>query len=226
MLQQCPPFRSEAQQMMHITSVNLSLPREIETPRGIILTSIFKSPVSGRIPVRGHNLVGDQQSDLSVHGGPNKAIYAYASEHHAYWHSKLKREIVPGNFGENLTTEGLLESEVQIEDIYRVGTAILKVTQPRMPCFKLNLRFDLHTMVKLFWQSGFSGIYFGVVEEGDIAAGDPITLLERPSVSVTIAEVVEAYKTADDALIARVLASPLKAGSWRKDMLEKRNSSA
>ncbi len=209
-----------------VTSVNLGQPREIETPRGIIVTAIFKSPVSGRIPVRGHNLLGDRQADLSVHGGPNKAIYAYASEHHQYWQSTLNREIVSGNFGENLTTEGLLESEVQIADTYRIGTAILKVTQPRMPCFKLNLRFDLHTMVKLFWQSGFSGIYFGIVEEGDIAAGDPIELLERPPSSVTIAEVVEAYKGDNDELIDRVLASPLRAGSWRKDMLEKRNADA
>jgi MOSC domain-containing protein YiiM len=212
---------------MQITSVNLGQPREIETPRGIILTSIFKSPVTGRIPVRGHNLVGDRQADLSVHGGPNKAIYAYASEHHPYWQSLLNREIVPGHFGENLTTAGLLESEAQIADHYRIGSAILKVTQPRMPCAKLNLRFNLHTMVKRFWQSGLSGIYFGVVEEGDIAAGDPIELVHREPASVTIAEVVQAYKDpADESLVDRVLASPINAGSWRKDILEYRESAA
>ena len=212
---------------MQVTSINLGQPQEILTPQGTVLTSIFKSPVSGRIPVRGHNLLGDRQADLSVHGGPNKAIYAYASEHGAYWQSILNREIVPGHFGENLTTSGLLEGEVQIADTYRIGTAVLRVTQPRMPCFKLNLRFDLHTMVKLFWQSGFSGIYFGIVEEGAITAGDSITLLERVIHSVTIAEVVQAYKHPDnDELVERVLASPIRAGSWRQEIMEKRNSHA
>jgi MOSC domain-containing protein YiiM len=212
---------------MRVTSVNVGEPQEIQLPRGIIVTSIFKSPVQGRVPVRGYNLVGDRQSDLSVHGGPNKAIYAYAAEHYPYWESKLKRPLTPGNFGENLTTEGLIESEVKIGDHYRVGTAILNVTQPRMPCYKLNLRFDLHTMVKLFWQSNFSGLYFGVVEEGDIAAGDAIELLDRPANSVTIAEVVQAYKgeEEDESLVERVLASPLRAGSWRQELLERRQNS-
>jgi len=211
--------------MMHVNSVNLGQPQEIETPRGIIVTSIFKSPVEGRIPVRGTNLVGDRQSDLSVHGGPNKAIYAYAFEHYPYWTTTLTHDLTPGNFGENLTTEGFLETDVQIGDRYRIGTAVLKVTQPRMPCYKLNLRFDLATMVKLFWQSGFSGWYFGVVEEGDIAAGDAIELLERPADSVTIGEVVSAYKgeITDKALLDRVLASPI-SGSWKQEILERRNS--
>lgn len=210
---------------MQVTSLNLGLPREIQTPRGIILTSIWKSPVPGRIPVRGHNLVGDQQSDLSVHGGPAKAIYSYASEHYPYWESKLNHPLTPGHFGENLTTQGMLESEVQIADHYRVGTAVLKVTQPRMPCFKLNLRFNSSAMVKLFWQSGFSGIYFGVVEEGGIAAGDPIELLERSHQGVTIANVVSAFKgeTEDESLLARVLAAPI-SGSWKQEILERRNS--
>ncbi len=210
---------------MQVNHLNLGQPREIETPRGVVLTSIFKSPVPGRIPVRGYNLVGDQQADLSVHGGPAKAIYAYASEHYPYWEAKLKHPLTPGNFGENLTTEGLLESEVHIADHYRIGTAILKVTQPRMPCFKLNLRFDSSVMVKLFWQSGFSGIYFGIVEEGEIAAGDPIELLERPPNSVTVAEVVSAFKgeTEDGSLIERVLAAPI-SGSWKQEILERRNS--
>ncbi len=210
---------------MQVVHLNLGQPREIETPRGLVLTSIFKSPVQGRIPVRGHSLVGDQQADLSVHGGPAKAIYAYASEHYPYWESKLNHSLTPGNFGENLTTQGLLESEVQIADHYRIGTAILKVTQPRMPCFKLNLRFDSSVMVKLFWQSGFSGIYFGVVEEGDIAAGDSIELLERPANSVTVAEVVSAFKgeSEDESLIERVLAAPI-SGSWKQEILERRNS--
>ncbi len=210
---------------MRVISVNVGQPREVETPRGSILTSIFKSPVSGPIPVRGFNLVGDRQSDLSVHGGPNKAIYSYASEHYPYWQNLLQEQLSDGNFGENLTTEGLLESEVQIGDRYRIGTAILKVTQPRMPCFKLNLRFNLATMVRLFWQSGFSGIYFGIVSEGEIGAGDNIELLERPSASVTIAEVVTAFKgeSSDESLYDRVLAAPI-SGSWKEEIMERRNS--
>lgn len=210
---------------MRVLSVNLGQPQEIETPHGIVLTSIFKSPVEGRIPVRGNNLAGDRQSDLTVHGGPGKAIYAYASEHYPYWATKLRHELTPGNFGENLTTGGLLETNAQIGDHYRVGTAVLKITQPRMPCYKLNLRFDLAAMVKLFWQSGFSGLYFGVVEEGDIAAGDAIELLERPSASVTIAEVLSAYRGErnDKALVDRVLASPI-SGSWKEEILERANS--
>ena len=117
---------------MKVTSLNLGQPQEIETARGIVVTSIFKSPVSGRIPTRGYNLLGDRQSDLSVHGGPNKAVYGYASEHYPYWESKLHHPLTPGNFGENLTTEGLLESDVQIGDHYRIGTAILNITSDDM----------------------------------------------------------------------------------------------
>ena len=179
---------------MRVLSVNVGQPRQVETPRGIVLTSIFKAPVQGRVPVRGYNLLGDRQSDLSVHGGPKKAIYGYPFEHYAYWTAKLKRELTFGNFGENLTTEGLLESAVRIGDHYRVGTAVLQVTQPRQPCAKLALRFELPTMVKLFWNSGFSGFYFGVVEEGDIAAGDAIELLEQNPQAASIADVVRAQK--------------------------------
>jgi len=211
--------------MMRVLYVNVGLPREVETPRGIVLTSIFKQPVEGRVAVRGNNLEGDRQSDLTVHGGPNKAIYAYASEHYPYWASELRRELTPGNFGENLTTEGLLEEDVGIGDRYRVGSAVLRVTQPRMPCFKLTVRFDLPSIVKLFWNSGFPGIYFGVVEEGEIGAGDAIELLDRDPAGVTIADVMRVFKgeSDDEELVDRVLAAPL-SGSWKQEILERRNS--
>ena len=211
--------------MMRVLYVNVGLPREVETPRGIVLTSIFKQPVEGRVAVRGNNLEGDRQSDLTVHGGPNKAIYAYASEHYPYWASELQRELTPGNFGENLTTEGLLEEDVGIGDRYRVGSAVLRVTQPRMPCFKLTVRFDLPSIVKLFWNSGFPGIYFGVVEEGEIGAGDAIELLDRDPAGVTIADVMRVFKgeSDDEKLVDRVLAAPL-SGSWKQEILERRNS--
>jgi MOSC domain-containing protein YiiM len=214
-----------AKTVMRVVSVNVGQPREVETARGIVLTSIFKDPVQGRVAVRGNNLAGDRQADLTVHGGPTKAIYAYASEHYAYWRRTLEDELTPGNFGENLTTEGMLESEVQIGERYRVGSAILRVTQPRMPCYKLALRFDLPSMVKLFWKSGFPGIYFGVEEEGEIAAGDSIELVEAEPAGVTIAEVMRVYTGAeeDKDLIDRVLAAPL-SGGWKQGILERRNT--
>jgi len=210
---------------MRVLSVNVGQPREVETPRGIVLTSIFKEPVEGRVAVRGNNLVGDAQADLRVHGGPNKAIYAYASEHYPYWTTTLHRTLKPGSFGENLTSEGLLESQVRIGDLYRLGSALLRVTQPRMPCAKLALRFALPSMVKLFWKSNLSGIYFSVAEEGEIGAGDEIELLETDPASVTLAEVLRVYKGEDDdkVLLERLLASPL-SGSWKQDILESRNA--
>ncbi len=210
---------------MRVLSVNVGQPREVETPRGIVLTSIFKEPVAGRIAVRGNSLVGDRQSDLTAHGGPNKAIYSYAFEHYAHWTATLQRELAPGSFGENLTTQGLLETNVRIGDRYRIGSALLRVTQPRMPCAKLALRFALPTMVKLFWKSGLSGIYFSVEEEGDIAAGDAIQLLESDPLGVTIADVVRVYKGEDERadLLERVLAAPLR-GSWKQGIMERRNA--
>jgi len=210
---------------MRLISVNVGQPQEVETPRGVVLTSIFKEPVAGRVGVRGNNVVGDRQADLKVHGGPNKAIYAYAWEHYAYWTRELKRDLTPGSFGENLTTEGLLETNTHIGDRYHIGTAVLRVTQPRMPCAKLALRFNLPTMVKLFWKSGLSGIYFGVEEEGEIGAGDAIELLEPDAAGVTVDDVVKAYKgeTDDKVLLDRVLAAPL-SGSWRQEILERRNA--
>ena len=210
--------------MRRVLSLNIGQPREVETPRGIVLTSIFKDPVSGRLAVRGNNLAGDKQSDLRVHGGPNKAIYAYASEHYPYWTRELRRALTPGSFGENLTTEGILESDVWIGDRYRIGSALLRVTQPRKPCHKLALRFDLPAMVKLFWQSGTSGFYFALVEDGEMGAGDEIDLLERDKAGVSVAEVLQVYKgeSEDKGLVDRVLAAPLSA-SWKREIRERRN---
>ena len=136
---------------MKVVSVNVGLPREIEWQEKRIATSIFKSPVAGPVALRTLNLDGDKQSDLTVHGGPDKAVYAYAIEHYAYWRRELPdAELVPGAFGENLTTEGLDESDLSIGDVVRAGTATLMVTQPRIPCFKLAARFGRADMVKRF----------------------------------------------------------------------------
>ena len=173
--------------------------------------------------MRRHNLDGDRQSDLTVHGGPYKAVYCYPSEHYAHWKRELPDMDLPwGMFGENLTTEGLAEDAVSIGDQFRVGSAVLQVTQPRMPCFKLGIRFGRADMVKRFWISGRSGIYFSVAEEGDVAAGDPIERIARDPQDVSVAAVVRLYRgdeTSAD-LLQRALRAPLW-GSWEEELRER-----
>ena len=206
--------------------MNVGAPQSIEVRHGVVLTSIFKSAVKGRVAVRRHNLDGDRQSDLTVHGGPYKAVYCYLGEHYGFWREQLpETDFTPGMFGENLTTEGLTEEEVCIGDQFRVGSAILQVTQPRMPCFKLALRFDRPDMVKRFWHSGSSGIYFSVVEEGDVAAGDPIEKVSSAARGVSVANVVRLYRGEEDdpELLERALQAPL-FGSWKREIAERRGS--
>ncbi len=207
---------------MRILSVNVGKPRAVETPRGVVLTSIFKVPVAGRKAVRGFNIEGDQQADLTVHGGVSKAVYAYPWEHYDFWKSELGEELTPGNFGENLTTEGLLEEEVNIGDKFQVGSAVLRVTQPRMPCAKLALRFDRSDMVKRFWKSGFSGIYFAIDKEGDLEAGDAIERISSSRDAVSIADVLRLFKgeSQDEELFERAMATPL-SGSWKEEIQER-----
>jgi MOSC domain-containing protein YiiM len=177
---------------MRIVSVNVGRPREIEVRGEIVLTSIFKDPVKGVRRVARLNIEGDQQSDLSVHGGMNKAVYAYPSEHYVFWREELPNaELEWGAFGENLTTEGLLESTTCIGDRLRIGTAELVVTQPRMPCFKLAMRFGRQDMIKRFLKSGRSGFYLSVTKEGELSAGDAITLLSRPDAAPAVADILE-----------------------------------
>ena len=153
---------------MRVVSVNVGLPRDVPFRQGIVRTGIFKNPVPGLVRVRRLNLDGDGQADLTVHGGRDKAVYAYPAEHYPFWQSEMPDHVFPwGIFGENLTTEGALESEVCIGDEYRVGTARLLATQPRMPCYKLAARFDEPRMVKRFVAARRPGIYFAVLDEGD-----------------------------------------------------------
>jgi len=160
---------------MRVLSVNVGVPREVTWHGRVVRTAIFKEPVSGRVAVRRLNLEGDAQADLTVHGGAAKAVYAYASEHYPAWREELGRPDLPwGAFGENLTLEGLVEEDVAIGDRLRIGTAELVVTQPRLPCFKLALRFERQDIGKLFMASGRSGFYLAVVREGALAAGDPV----------------------------------------------------
>jgi len=204
---------------MKLLSVNVGLPREIEWKGKIVRTSIFKRPVEGRARVSTLNVEGDQQSDLTVHGGPDKAVYAYPSEHYTFWRTELPGMDLPwGVFGENFTTAGLLEETVHIGDRFRVGSAEFVVTQPRMPCFKLGIRFNRSDMVKRFLQSGRTGFYFAVLKEGEVAAGDSIKLIEGDEHNIPVADVVNLYRgdAGTQDLLLRVSELPSLPNSWRE----------
>lgn len=203
---------------MKLLSINVGLPRAVEWRGKSILTSIFKSPVPGRVRVKKLNLEGDQQSDLTVHGGADKAIYVYPSEHYAFWRNELPELEFPlGAFGENLTTEGLAEESVHIGDRFRTGSAEFVVTQPRMPCFKLGIRFNRPDMVKRFLRSGRTGFYFAVLREGEIAAGDPVELVAEDNQHFSVAAVTRLYApgAADQELLRRASELPSLPESWR-----------
>lgn len=208
---------------MRVVSVNVGMPREVEWDGRKVLTGIFKSPVAAQLAVRLLNIDGDGQADLSVHGGRDKAVYAYPSEHYGPWTERLGHALTPGNFGENLTTEGLLEDAVHIGDEYRVGTARLVVTQPRMPCFKLGIRFNDPGMVKSFLQSGKPGIYFAVLEEGAVGPGDPIERVAEDASRVTVTEMLRLMldRHSPPAALQRLLAVPHLAAVWRKELEER-----
>src|SRR5499427_6157439 len=179
---------------MRILSVNVGLPREIQWRGRTVRTSIFKEPVAGSVKVRTLNLEGDQQSDLSVHGGVNMAVYAYPAEHYSYWRNELpEANLSWGAFGENLTTEGLLEGLVNVGDKFRIGTAEFEVTQPRIPCYKLGIRFGRDDIVKRFLQSGRTGFYLAVTQEGQLSAGDAIERLGVNEQHVTIPDITNLY---------------------------------
>jgi MOSC domain-containing protein YiiM len=206
--------------MAHLLSVNVGTPREVPLPGGSVGTAIWKSPVAGRVALRRHNLDGDRQADLRVHGGPWKAVYLYPSEHYSYWAGELPDAELPhGAFGENLTSAGLLEDAVRIGDRFRIGSVVLQATQPRMPCYKLNVRFDRADMVRRFWASGRSGIYFSVVEEGEIGAGDEIEQAGPGPEEITVADVVRLFKgeETDPEKLRRAMRSPLH-GSWKEEL--------
>ncbi len=198
---------------MKLISVCVGLPREVIWKGKPVTTGIFKQPVHGRVMMRSLNLDGDQQADLTVHGGTEKAIYAYPMEHYAYWRQELPDEALPwGAFGENLTTEGLSETTVNIGDRFRIGIAELVVTQPRFPCFKLNLKFGRDDMVKRFLNSRLSGIYFSVVQEGEVGIGDAIELVGRDEHNITVADIVKIYvREANDDLVRRAIQVPALA---------------
>ena len=174
---------------MKLISLNVALPRLAMYKGETVKTGIFKQPVSGPVALRTLNLDGDRQADLTVHGGPFKAVYAYPSEHYAFWKAELLGANLPwGMFGENFTTEGLFEQDLHIGDRLRIGSAILVVRQPRIPCYKLAVKFQRNDILQRFLSSGRSGFYFSVEQEGSVQAGDAFEFLSREPLDITIAE--------------------------------------
>jgi len=209
---------------MRLVSVNVGLPREMEWRGRTIRTSIFKTPTDRRVRVTTVNLEGDRQSDLSVHGGVDKAVYAYPSEHYAYWRGELPGMDLPwGIFGENFTTEGLLEGSVRIGERLRVGSAEFVITQPRMPCFKLGIRFDRPDIVRRFLQSRRTGFYLAVLREGEVAAGDSIQFTAQERGGLTVADIVNLYTVdaENQELLRRATEYSALPESWR-DYFRKR----
>ena len=180
---------------MRLISVAVGMPQIVQTPdEGFITTAIFKRPVDGRVKVGELNLEGDGQADLRVHGGWSKAVYAYPGEHYEFWRHELpEMELDAAQFGENLTTEGLLETEVCIGDRLRIGTAEFIVTEPRMPCSKLGIRFGRMDILRRFLKSRRSGFYLAVTKTGDIAAGDAIEILSKDANQVSIDDIVRVW---------------------------------
>lgn len=179
---------------MKIVSVNVGLPREVQWHGINVTTGIFKNPLEGRVAMRTLNLDGDRQADLTVHGGQYKAVYCYALSHYDYWKKELPGHNLPmGSFGENLTTDGLAEESVHLGDRFAIGSAEVVVTQPRLPCYKLGVKFQSDDMVKRFMASGRMGFYVAVTREGDVGAGDEIKLLARDSNAVPVGEITRLY---------------------------------
>lgn len=206
---------------MRVVSVNISDAKQVESGGRVVGTGIFKEPVSGRVQVMRRTIAGDRQVDLRVHGGPDKAVYAYPHEHYATWMAEEGRDDFGfGQFGENLTTEGLLEDDVHIGDRFRIGTALLEVTQPRVPCFKLGIKMGDSTFPKRFLASGRCGWYLRVLEEGELGAEDAIERVHEDPAGLSIAELyrIRFSREPDRPAAQRAMAVEALSGEWRKEL--------
>lgn len=206
---------------MLITSLNVGLPREVIWHGQPVTTGIFKEPVSGKVALKTLNLEGDRQADLSVHGGKDKAVYCYQQLHYDFWRNELPgKDLPPGMFGENFTIDGLTEDSIHLGDRFAVGTAEVTVTQPRLPCYKLGLKFQSDQMVKRFLASGRSGFYLSVSQEGYVSCGDDLRLIGRDSNAVPVSEITRLYLTkkfnrSDLASLKRALQVDALPASWK-----------
>ena len=198
-----------------LESVNVGTPRAVEHNGENVLTGIWKHPVAGPVAVRGVNLDGDDQADRSVHGGSDKAVYAYACEDYEWWESQLGRKLPPGTFVENLTLRGIDVNCALIGEHWRVGTARLEVSEPRFPCWKLSTRMDDPGFLKTFAKALRLGAYLRIVEPGTFAAGDTVTVEHRPDHDVTIELFGRAHLT-DHSLRPHVARAPALAARWRE----------
>ena len=203
---------------MKLISINVGLPRVVTVNGDPVSTGIFKEPVAGRVMLRILNLDGDRQADLSVHGGPSKAAYAYPCEHYEYWKRELpEMKLSWGMFGENFTTAGLFESELSIGDKFRVGSAVVVVTEPRMPCYKLAIKFGRPDIVKKFLASERTGFYFAVLQEGEVGASDSIELIEGSKDSLRVSDITALYthEKHNLGLLRRAIEVGALPESWR-----------
>lgn len=204
---------------MKLISLNVALPRIVESNGEPVTTGIFKEPKRGPVMLRTLNLDGDRQADLTVHGGVSKAVYGYPVEHYEFWKRELPGMNLPfGMFGENFTTEGLLEDALNVGDRFRIGEAELMVTEPRMPCYKLGIKFGRTDIIRRFLQSRRTGFYFAVVKEGEVEAGDEIELLSRDSNDISIADITRLYAFEKDDLqtLRRAVKLEALSDSWRE----------
>lgn len=215
---------------MKLVSVNIGMPRQVRWHGRTVTTGIFKEPVKGRVVLRKLNLDGDRQADLTVHGGEHKAVYCYSLAHYDYWKKELPgQELSMGMFGENFTVDDgkeLQEDSVHLGDRFSVGTAEVAVTQPRLPCYKLGVRFGSDDMVKRFLASGRTGFYVMVVREGEVGAGDEIKLIAREANAVLVAEITRLYVTkrfgeAENRAVRRALRVDELPESWKEYFRER-----
>lgn len=209
---------------MKIISVNVGLPVKVNFGKEIVTTAIFKNPIKHRIKLYKLNLEGDKQADLTVHGGIDKAVYSYPSEHYKFWKKEIKDfEYSWGTFGENLTTEGLVEDVVNIGDKFRIGSAKVVATQPRMPCYKLAVRFGRMDIIRRFMESERSGIYFKVAQEGEIGVEDKIELIKSDENKVTIRDIVRLQTNGgiDTEMMNRAIKVKDLPDGWRNYLMEK-----
>jgi MOSC domain-containing protein YiiM len=202
-----------------VTSVNIGLPRAVEWAGRTVTSAIWKVPVGGRVPVEGVNLQGDDQADRRVHGGTDKAVYAYAAEDYAWWSGELGVALGPGSFGENLTTEGIDLGSCTIGQRWRIGSAVLEVAQPREPCFKLGMRMGDAEFVDRFADAGRPGAYLRIVGEGDVGAGDPIELGPPPAHGLTVLDLALVRPDSPSDVLEAIASNPDVTAGWRDKAL-------
>lgn len=209
-----------------VLSVNVGTPREFDYRSRVASSAIWKTPAAGRIAARGVNLAGDDQADREAHGGPDKAIYAYAAEDTRWWEKEISRPLEYGAFGENLTTEGIDVNGALVGELWTIGTTQLEVAEPRMPCWRLGVRMNDSLFLRYFTEAMRPGAYLRIVSEGDLGAGDEIPVVEKPATDLTIRDVFRIY-IRDRHEAARLLAVPAMSEPWKRwasDFLQKAGS--